>query len=121
MSNDFNHYPDMDHDGDHDLKDSGMFHEMMGEWETQQTDGNRKEDIPHYANGKKVWPAQMGTKKEDVLAYRITCAIGALVTGVPGLLLLNSEPDNGLLAFITLALLISSIISIKELIFGWPK
>lgn len=25
----FDHYPDMDHDGDHDLKDSGMFHEMM--------------------------------------------------------------------------------------------
>lgn len=30
MSN-FNHYPDMDHDGDHDLKDSGMFHDMMDE------------------------------------------------------------------------------------------
>ena len=27
MSN-FNHYHDMDHDGDHDLKDSGMFHDM---------------------------------------------------------------------------------------------
>ena len=27
MSN-YNHYPDMDHDGDHDLKDSGMFHDM---------------------------------------------------------------------------------------------
>lgn len=27
MSN-FDHYHDMDHDGDHDLKDSGMFHEM---------------------------------------------------------------------------------------------
>ena len=26
MSN-FNHYHDMDHDGDHDLKDSGMFHD----------------------------------------------------------------------------------------------
>lgn len=25
---DFNHYHDMDHDGDHDLKDSGMFHDM---------------------------------------------------------------------------------------------
>ena len=30
MSN-FNHYPDMDHDGEHDLKDSGMFHDMMDE------------------------------------------------------------------------------------------
>lgn len=27
----FNHYPDMDHDGDHDFKDSGMFHDMMDE------------------------------------------------------------------------------------------
>lgn len=27
MSN-FDHYHDMDHDGDHDLKDSGMFHDM---------------------------------------------------------------------------------------------
>ena len=27
MSN-FDHYPDMDHDGDHDLKDSAMFHDM---------------------------------------------------------------------------------------------
>ena len=26
MSN-FDHYHDMDHDGDHDLKDSGMFHD----------------------------------------------------------------------------------------------
>ena len=26
MSN-FNHYHDMDHDGDHDLKDRGMFHD----------------------------------------------------------------------------------------------
>ena len=25
---DFDHYHDMDHDGDHDLKDSGMFHDM---------------------------------------------------------------------------------------------
>lgn len=24
----FDHYHDMDHDGDHDLKDSGMFHDM---------------------------------------------------------------------------------------------
>ena len=32
MSN-FNHYPDMDYDGDHDLKDSGMFHDMMDEEE----------------------------------------------------------------------------------------
>ena len=30
MSN-FDHYHDMDHDGDHDLKDSGMFHDMMDE------------------------------------------------------------------------------------------
>lgn len=29
MSN-FGHYPDMDHDGDRDLKDSGMFHDMEG-------------------------------------------------------------------------------------------
>ena len=27
MSN-FDHYHDMDHDGDHDLKDSGIFHDM---------------------------------------------------------------------------------------------
>ena len=27
MSN-FDHYHDMDHDGDHDQKDSGMFHDM---------------------------------------------------------------------------------------------
>ena len=31
MSFSFNHYTDMDHDGDHDLKDSGMFHEMIEE------------------------------------------------------------------------------------------
>ena len=31
MSYDFNHYPDMDHDGDRDLKDSAMFHDMMEE------------------------------------------------------------------------------------------
>lgn len=30
MSN-FDHYHDMDHDGDRDLKDSGMFHDMMDE------------------------------------------------------------------------------------------
>lgn len=30
MSN-FDHYHDMDHDGDHDLKDSGMFHDMEDE------------------------------------------------------------------------------------------
>ena len=29
MSN-FDHYHDMDHDGDRDLKDSGMFHDMEG-------------------------------------------------------------------------------------------
>lgn len=26
----FDHYHDMDHDGDRDLKDSGMFHDMEG-------------------------------------------------------------------------------------------
>ena len=39
MSN-FDHYPDMDHNGTHDLKDSGMFHEMMSEWDAQDDSGS---------------------------------------------------------------------------------
>ena len=35
MNYDFSHYPDMDHDGDCDLKDSAMFHDMMEEGERQ--------------------------------------------------------------------------------------
>lgn len=31
MNYDFGHYHDMDHDGDRDIKDSAMFHEMMEE------------------------------------------------------------------------------------------
>lgn len=29
MNYDFDHYHDMDHDGDRDIKDSALFHEMM--------------------------------------------------------------------------------------------
>lgn len=35
----FDHYPDMDHDGDHDLKDSGLFHEMMDEGSSPRVEG----------------------------------------------------------------------------------
>ena len=31
MNYDFDHYHDMDHDGDRDIKDSAMFHEIMEE------------------------------------------------------------------------------------------
>lgn len=45
----FDHYSDMDHDGDHDLKDSGMFHAMMDEWDVQECEGNDDDFDPEEA------------------------------------------------------------------------
>jgi hypothetical protein len=45
MSYNFNHIPDMDHDGKHTLKDSGCFHDMMGHTSHHSNDTKTTWDI----------------------------------------------------------------------------
>lgn len=117
MSN-FNHY----HDMDHDLKDSSTVHDMKYERNAENIGCNSSEEIPLYHNGKKVLPAETETSESDVVPYRVACALGALVTGVPGLLLFICDPScSGTLSFLILPLLVVCMVSLKELICGRSK
>lgn len=112
MSN-FDHYPDMDHNGTHDLKDSGMFHEMMSEWDAQDDSGSS------YRGGGKGTATPRGSSKDDILTTRVAWGICALVAGIPGLLLLSADvSDSLILSALTLMLLVSFVLSLKGLIFG---
>ena len=112
MSN-FDHYHDMDHDGDHDLKDSGMFHDMMSEWTTPGGSGSS------HLTGGKGKSAPRGSSKDDVLTTRIAWGLCALISGIPGFFLLSADVSESLLlSALTLMLLVGFVLSLKGLILG---
>ena len=111
----FDHYPDMDHNGSHDLKDCAMFHDMMDEWDAQ----NKEDGGISCCGSARKRPASRGQSKEDVLTTRIAWGICTLITGIPGLLLLNADvSDSLILSALTLMLLVGFVLSLKGLLLG---
>ena len=111
----FDHYPDMDHNGSHDLKDCAMFHDMMDEWDAQ----SREDGETSYCGSTNKKSASRGQSKDDVLTTRIAWGICALITGIPGLLLLNADvSDSLILSALTLMLLVGFVLSLKGLLLG---
>lgn len=113
MSNDFSHYPDMDHNGSRDLKDCAMFHEMMDEWDAQSGENSGT------SRSTSKSPTSRGQAKDDILTTRIAWGICALITGIPGLLLLRADiSDSLILSAFALMLLVGFLFSLKGLLFG---
>ena len=119
----FDHYPDMNRDGKKDSYDSGAFHNLMDEPTTQHNNYKSSPQGPMYdIHGNRVWPAQLVTPKEEVFVYRVVAALGALATGVPAYLLYKSDlSDNTFFGLLIILLFMACIVSIKEMLFGWPR
>lgn len=112
MSN-FDHYPDMDHDGDHDLKDSAMFHDMMDEDSSSGTWVNEKyyDELSRKINRD---PELREKARADRRAESIAKGIMLAVFG-GYILLIMQFPVNG---FTAVTGLLAAIAFIRTLLIG---
>lgn len=95
MSN-YNHYPDMDHDGDHNLKDSGMFHDMN---DGKSSSGNNI----HYHYRPRWW--------EAVIMIACLSYVGAVLKG--------TIPLNGFTAVLGVIAIIVFLYFLNETMVPW--